>query len=151
MQEPQVGLDRALEVDGGIHAGTIAQAQEAGATLAVAGTAVYNTEGSIEANLRLLHAACGAPYGAGWPGVPSLLLLLPVLGAELLGLTLAYVWRVGGIVLVRARAGPHPAAGGGRGYRWHHRDGHAGVQFAGGPAISGAIVAAVDLPLGLWM
>ena len=50
----------AVEVDGGIHAGTIAEAQAAGATLAVAGTAVYNPEGSIEANLRLLHAACAA-------------------------------------------------------------------------------------------
>ncbi len=50
----------AVEVDGGIHAGTIAGAQAAGATLAVAGTAVYNTDGSIESNLRLLHAACGA-------------------------------------------------------------------------------------------
>jgi len=53
----------AIEVDGGIHAGTIAEAQAAGATLAVAGTAVYNTEGSIEANLRLLHAACAAGSG----------------------------------------------------------------------------------------
>jgi len=53
----------AIEVDGGIHAGTIAEAQAAGATLAVAGTAVYNSEGSIEANLRLLHAACAAGSG----------------------------------------------------------------------------------------
>ncbi len=83
--------------------------------------------------------------------MPSLLLLLPVLGAELLGLTLAYVWRVGGIVLVRARAGYILQL--------------AGVVAIGGiiamaigqaldpevAAISGAIVAAVDLPLGLWM
>ena len=37
--------------------------------------------------------------------MPSPLLLMPILGAELVGLTLAYLWRVGGIVLVRARAG----------------------------------------------
>ncbi len=37
--------------------------------------------------------------------MPSPLLLMPILGAELVGLTLAYLWRLGGIVLVRARAG----------------------------------------------
>lgn len=50
----------AIEVDGGIHAGTIAAAQSAGATIAVAGTAVYNERGSVAENLRLLRAACGA-------------------------------------------------------------------------------------------
>jgi ribulose-phosphate 3-epimerase len=49
-----------IEVDGGIHAGTIAAAQAAGATIAVAGTAVYNERGSVAENLGLLRAACGA-------------------------------------------------------------------------------------------
>jgi ribulose-phosphate 3-epimerase len=50
----------AIEVDGGIQAGTIAAAQSAGATIAVAGTAVYDPRAPIAENLRLLRAACGA-------------------------------------------------------------------------------------------
>ena len=60
LDERGLGDRVALEVDGGVHAGTIAAAQAAGATLAVAGTAVFNSDGSIAANLRVLRAACAA-------------------------------------------------------------------------------------------
>jgi ribulose-phosphate 3-epimerase len=63
LDERGLGGRIALEVDGGVHAGTIAEAQAAGATLAVAGTAVYNSVGSIAANLSLLRAACGGLAG----------------------------------------------------------------------------------------
>ncbi|MFI5261485.1 MAG: ribulose-phosphate 3-epimerase [Candidatus Limnocylindrales bacterium] len=60
LDERGLGDRVALEVDGGVHAGTIGAAQAAGATLAVAGTAVFNSDGSIAANLRVLRAACAA-------------------------------------------------------------------------------------------
>jgi ribulose-phosphate 3-epimerase len=46
-----------LEVDGGIHSGTIAEAVSAGATVLVAGSAIFNKKGSIEDNLRALRQA----------------------------------------------------------------------------------------------
>ncbi len=61
LEERGLGSRVDIEVDGGIHAGTIAEAQAAGATLAVAGTAVYNERASVAENLRLLRAACAAP------------------------------------------------------------------------------------------
>ena len=48
----------AIEVDGGVHAGTIRSAQDAGATIAVAGTAVYNGRAPVATNLGVLRAAC---------------------------------------------------------------------------------------------
>jgi len=48
----------AIEVDGGVHAGTIKSAQDAGATIAVAGTAVYNGRAPVATNLGVLRAAC---------------------------------------------------------------------------------------------
>ncbi|HEY2882615.1 MAG TPA: ribulose-phosphate 3-epimerase [Pirellulales bacterium] len=48
-----------IEVDGGIHVGTIAEAEKAGATIAVCGTAVFNKEGSVAANIAALRKAAG--------------------------------------------------------------------------------------------
>jgi ribulose-phosphate 3-epimerase len=54
------GLARiAIEVDGGIHAGTIADVARAGATIAVAGSAVFNQQASVAENMRALAAALG--------------------------------------------------------------------------------------------
>ena len=46
-----------IEIDGGIHLGTIATAEKAGATLAVAGTAVFNKEASVAENITALRKA----------------------------------------------------------------------------------------------
>lgn len=46
-----------IEVDGGIHPGTIAAAAKAGATLAVAGSAVFNKQGSVKENIDALRNA----------------------------------------------------------------------------------------------
>jgi ribulose-phosphate 3-epimerase len=48
-----------IEVDGGIHLGTIATAEKAGATIAVAGTAVFNKEASVAENIAGLRKAAG--------------------------------------------------------------------------------------------
>lgn len=50
-------LDFIIEVDGGINLTTIRAAAEAGCDLMVAGTAVYNTHGTVAANLDALRAA----------------------------------------------------------------------------------------------
>lgn len=44
-----------LEVDGGVAAGTIGRVAAAGATVLVAGAAVYNSEGSVAANIAGLR------------------------------------------------------------------------------------------------
>jgi ribulose-phosphate 3-epimerase len=50
-----------LEVDGGVAPDTIAEVAAAGATVVVAGSAVYNRRGSVADNLRALReAAAGA-------------------------------------------------------------------------------------------
>ncbi len=48
-----------IEVDGGVHQQTIRSVREAGATVAVAGSAVFNREASIAENLERLHRAAG--------------------------------------------------------------------------------------------
>ncbi|HEX8394678.1 MAG TPA: ribulose-phosphate 3-epimerase [Longimicrobium sp.] len=48
-----------LEVDGGVAPDTIAQVKAAGASVVVAGSAVYNAKGSVADNLRRLRQACG--------------------------------------------------------------------------------------------
>jgi ribulose-phosphate 3-epimerase len=47
----------AIEVDGGIHAGTIADVARAGATIAVAGSAVFGQKATVAENMRALTAA----------------------------------------------------------------------------------------------
>jgi ribulose-phosphate 3-epimerase len=51
-------LDIPIEVDGGVHVATIRGAQEAGANIAVAGSAVFNKDRSPGENLDALQAAC---------------------------------------------------------------------------------------------
>ena len=46
-----------IEVDGGIHAGTIADAARAGATIAVAGSAVFSAKAPVAENMRALTEA----------------------------------------------------------------------------------------------
>jgi ribulose-phosphate 3-epimerase len=54
------GLDQVLiAVDGGIHSQTAGPVVEAGATVLVAGSAIFNDHGSIADNLRELKAAIG--------------------------------------------------------------------------------------------
>lgn len=47
-----------IEVDGGISAGTAPEIVEAGATVLVAGAAVFNKDGSVSDNIAALRAAC---------------------------------------------------------------------------------------------
>jgi ribulose-phosphate 3-epimerase len=49
-----------IEVDGGIHTGTIAAAAKAGAAIAVAGSAVFNSRGSVKENIDGLLRVAGA-------------------------------------------------------------------------------------------
>lgn len=51
------GLTYLIEVDGGVNTATIGAVTAAGCDLAVAGTAVYDADGSIAANLDALRAA----------------------------------------------------------------------------------------------
>jgi ribulose-phosphate 3-epimerase len=51
------GLDYLIEVDGGVNGTTIGDVTEAGCDLAVSGTGVYNTHGSVAANIAALRAA----------------------------------------------------------------------------------------------
>ncbi len=51
------GLDFLIEVDGGINPTTIATVTQAGCDLMVAGTAVYNSHGSVVQNIAALRAA----------------------------------------------------------------------------------------------
>lgn len=53
----QSGLHCDLEVDGGIHEGTVARAVQAGANLLVAGSAVYNQTESVAASIARLRQA----------------------------------------------------------------------------------------------
>jgi ribulose-phosphate 3-epimerase len=48
-----------LEVDGGINADTICSVARAGATVAVAGSAVFNARTSVAAGIAALRVACG--------------------------------------------------------------------------------------------
>lgn len=48
-----------LEVDGGVAPATIAQVMSAGASVVVAGSAVYNAKASVADNLRALRQAAG--------------------------------------------------------------------------------------------
>ena len=53
-----IGSPAELEVDGGIHVETIAEAAQAGASVVVAGSAVFRGEASISENIRQLREAC---------------------------------------------------------------------------------------------
>lgn len=49
-------LDFKIEIDGGVHMGNIRTVAEAGADIVVAGSAVFNSEGSIAHNIQSLRA-----------------------------------------------------------------------------------------------
>jgi ribulose-phosphate 3-epimerase len=55
MEEHRVDID--IEVDGGIHEATIADAVAAGANLLVAGSAVYGTPDGVPTAIKRLRAA----------------------------------------------------------------------------------------------
>jgi ribulose-phosphate 3-epimerase len=52
-----------IEVDGGVHGKTIAACVEVGATIAVAGSAVFNAKASVADNLAALRRAAGVRGG----------------------------------------------------------------------------------------
>ena len=54
-----IGSPAELEVDGGIHVETIAEAAQAGASVMVAGSAVFRGEASIAENIQRLREVCG--------------------------------------------------------------------------------------------
>jgi ribulose-phosphate 3-epimerase len=55
--------DVAISVDGGINTETIAAVARAGADCVVAGSAIYNTHGSVADNVRALRAAAASVRG----------------------------------------------------------------------------------------
>jgi ribulose-phosphate 3-epimerase len=55
----EIGSQAELEVDGGINADTVAEVVEAGATVLVAGTAIFNHRASVRENIHLLRKRCG--------------------------------------------------------------------------------------------
>ncbi len=59
------GLDYLIEVDGGIHADTIAAAVDAGCDLIVAGSAVFNDQASVAENIAALRKAVGESGSRG--------------------------------------------------------------------------------------
>jgi ribulose-phosphate 3-epimerase len=52
-----IGSQAELEIDGGVNTGTIAEIVEAGATMLVAGSAVFNPAAPIAENIRQLRQA----------------------------------------------------------------------------------------------
>jgi ribulose-phosphate 3-epimerase len=54
-----IGSQAELEVDGGINADTIAEVVEAGATVLVIGSAIFNQQAPIAENVRRLRAVLG--------------------------------------------------------------------------------------------
>ena len=54
-----IGSPAELEVDGGIHVETIAEVAQAGASVVVAGSAVFRGEASIAENIQRLREVCG--------------------------------------------------------------------------------------------
>lgn len=55
----EIGSQAELEVDGGINTDTVAEVVEAGATVLVAGTAIFNHRASVRESIQLLRERCG--------------------------------------------------------------------------------------------
>lgn len=53
-----IGSEAELEVDGGINPATVAEVTRAGATVLVAGSAIFNEQASVADNIRRLRAQC---------------------------------------------------------------------------------------------
>jgi ribulose-phosphate 3-epimerase len=54
-----IGSEAEVEVGGGINVDTVSEVVEAGATVLVAGTALFNDRRSVRDNVRLLRERCG--------------------------------------------------------------------------------------------
>ena len=55
----RIGSQAEVEVDGGINVDTVAEVVEAGATVLVAGSAIFNDRAAVSENIRLLRERCG--------------------------------------------------------------------------------------------
>jgi ribulose-phosphate 3-epimerase len=55
----EIGSKAEIEVDGGVNSDTVAEVVEAGATVLVAGTAVFGDRASVRENVKLLRERCG--------------------------------------------------------------------------------------------
>lgn len=55
----EIGSRAELEVDGGINLSTVATVVEAGATVLVSGSSVFNDRASVRENIQLLRERCG--------------------------------------------------------------------------------------------
>jgi ribulose-phosphate 3-epimerase len=55
----EMDSDAELEVDGGVNPSTVATVVQAGATVLVAGSAIFNDRASVYDNVRLLRERCG--------------------------------------------------------------------------------------------
>jgi ribulose-phosphate 3-epimerase len=55
----EIGSQADVEVDGGINSDTVAEVVEAGATVLVAGSAIFNDRASVSQNIQLLRERCG--------------------------------------------------------------------------------------------
>jgi ribulose-phosphate 3-epimerase len=55
----EIGSKAEIEVDGGVNSDTVAEVVEAGATVLVAGTAVFGDRASVRENVQLLRERCG--------------------------------------------------------------------------------------------
>lgn len=60
-----------IEVDGGVNTATIASVVQAGASVIVAGSAVFNSRASVMENVRALRAAAGPLEGLSYQGSVS--------------------------------------------------------------------------------
>ena len=61
----RMGLDAALEVDGGVNESTIASVVEAGATMVIAGSALYNDRESVAEAMTRLRGALNSSTSSG--------------------------------------------------------------------------------------
>jgi ribulose-phosphate 3-epimerase len=55
----EIGSKAEVEVDGGINPTTVATVVEAGATVLVAGSAIFNDKGTVAENIKVLRERCG--------------------------------------------------------------------------------------------
>lgn len=55
----EIGSQAEVEVDGGVNTDSVVEIVKAGATVLVAGSAVFNDRASVQENVRLLRERCG--------------------------------------------------------------------------------------------
>ena len=61
----EIGSQAELEVDGGVNLSTVTQVVEAGATVLIAGSAVFNDRGTVEENIRRLRELADSARKSG--------------------------------------------------------------------------------------